>query len=165
MEHFDFPCRQHTLRRRWPRRILMCLFIVCETKFTIGESRTISHANDTQAHQVAPNPSPGRFSTETPLERERWLQIQGEQRRIERTSRRNRGAEKTTRDRGTGDWKQRHYERFTLSKSQISHGGRIGRKILRGRNYFCIFYSFELKLCRMVELCIPKNRVFFVFRF
>ena len=26
---------------------------------------------------------------------------------------------------------------------KIGHGGRIGRKILRGRNYFCIFYSFE----------------------
>ena len=60
---------------------LMCLFIVCESKFTIGESRTISHANDTQAQQVAPNPRPGRFSTETPLEWERWLQIQREQRR------------------------------------------------------------------------------------
>ena len=47
----------------------MCLFIVCESKFTIGESRiTISRANDTQAQQVAPNPSPGRISTETPLE-------------------------------------------------------------------------------------------------
>ena len=32
----------------------------------------------------------------------------------------------------------------------------MGRKILRGRNYFCIFYSFELKLYRMVELCIQK---------
>ena len=31
----------------------MCLFIVCESKFTIGESRTISHANDTQAQQGA----------------------------------------------------------------------------------------------------------------
>ena len=30
----------------------MCLFIVCETKFTIGESPTISHANETQAQQV-----------------------------------------------------------------------------------------------------------------
>ena len=59
----------------------MCLFIVCESKFTIGESRTISHANDTQAQQVTPNPCPGRFSTETPLERERRLQIQREQRR------------------------------------------------------------------------------------
>ena len=28
------------------------MFIVCETKFTIGESRTISHANETQAQQV-----------------------------------------------------------------------------------------------------------------
>ena len=62
----------------------MCLFIVCESKFTIGESRTISHANDTQAQQVAPNPRPGRFSAETPLERERRLQIQDEQRRRRR---------------------------------------------------------------------------------
>ena len=62
----------------------MCLFIVCESKFTIGESRTISHANDTQAQQVTPNPRPGRFSTETPLERERRLQIQREQRRRRR---------------------------------------------------------------------------------
>ena len=37
-----------------------------ETMFTIGESRIISHSNDTgqQAQQVAGNP---RFSTETPL--------------------------------------------------------------------------------------------------
>ena len=48
--------------------------------FTIGESRTVSHANDTQAQQVDPNPRPGRFSTETPLERERRPQIQREQR-------------------------------------------------------------------------------------
>ena len=54
----------------------MCLFIVCETMFTIGESRTISHAIDTQTQQMAPNPRPGRFSTETPLEQERRLQIQ-----------------------------------------------------------------------------------------
>ena len=57
--------------------------IACESKFTVGESRTISHANDTQAQQVAPNPRPGRFSTETPLERERRLQIQREQRRTQ----------------------------------------------------------------------------------
>ena len=36
---------------------LLCLFIVCETMFTIGESRTISSANYTQAQQVAPNRS------------------------------------------------------------------------------------------------------------
>jgi len=41
----------------------------------------------------------------------------------------------------------------------------MGRLNARPWNYFYIFYSFELKLCRMVELCIPKNRVFFVFRF
>ena len=73
--------RQERLRRRWPRRILMCLFIVCESKFTIGESRKTFHANVTQAQQVAPNPRPGRFSTETPLEWERRLQTQLEQRR------------------------------------------------------------------------------------
>ena len=38
----------------------------------------------TQAQQVAPNPRPGRFSTETPPERERRLQIQREQRRRRR---------------------------------------------------------------------------------
>ena len=76
--------RQHKLRRWWPRHNLMCLFIVCESKFTIGESRTISRANDTQAQQVAPNPRPGRISTETPLEWERRLQTQREQRRRRR---------------------------------------------------------------------------------
>ena len=65
-------------------RSLMCLSIVCESKFIIGESRTISHANDTQAQQVTPNPRPGRFSTEIPLERERRLPIQREQRRRRR---------------------------------------------------------------------------------
>ena len=75
--------RQHKLRRRWPRRNLMCLFIVCESKFTIGESRTISHANETST-QVAPNPRPGRISTETPLEWEHRLQTQREQRRRRR---------------------------------------------------------------------------------
>ena len=38
----------------------------------------------TEAQQVAPNPGPGRFSTETPLERERRLKIQREQRRRRR---------------------------------------------------------------------------------
>ena len=49
---------------------LLCLLIVCETMFTIGESRTISNPNDTelQAQQVPANPCRGRFSIETPLE-------------------------------------------------------------------------------------------------
>ena len=77
--------------------------------FTIGESRTISHANDTQTQQVAPDPCPGRFSTETPLERERRLQIQREHRRRrrqqetaeERKSLSTAKATPTTRDRET----------------------------------------------------------------
>ena len=63
--------RQQRLCCRLPRRIhvlfmkgCLCLFIVCETMFTIGKSRTIFNANDTQAQQVAPNPRQGRFSTE-----------------------------------------------------------------------------------------------------
>ena len=66
--------RQHRLCRRWPRRIidtrLLCLLIVCETMFAIGESRTISHPNDTelQAQQVPTNPRRERFSIETPRE-------------------------------------------------------------------------------------------------
>ena len=77
MEHFAFP-GNIDFAADDQRRILMCLFIVCETKFTIGESRTISHANDTQAQQVTPNPRPGRFSTETLLNRDRRLQMQHE---------------------------------------------------------------------------------------
>ena len=48
----------------------MCLFIVCETMFTIGDSRATSHGNDTEqkAQQVAANPYLGRFCTENPLE-------------------------------------------------------------------------------------------------
>ena len=43
----------------------MYLFIVCETMFTVGESRAISHASYTeqQAQQVAGNPRRRRFST------------------------------------------------------------------------------------------------------
>ena len=63
---------------------LLCLFIVCETKFTISESGTISHAKDTQAQQVAKIPDRGRFSTETFLERKRRLKIHREQRRRRR---------------------------------------------------------------------------------
>ena len=44
-------------------------------------SFSISHANGTQAQQVAPNPRPQRFSTETPLEREPRLQREQQRRR------------------------------------------------------------------------------------
>ena len=68
MEHFAFQGNidfaaddQHIIHER-----LMWLFIY-EARFTIGESRAISHSNDTgqQGQQVAGNP---RFSIETPLE-------------------------------------------------------------------------------------------------
>ena len=42
------------------------------------------------------------------------------------------------------------------------HGRPIGRKKLQPRNYFCTFYSFELKLCWMVELCILKKILCFL---
>ena len=59
--------------------------------FTIGESQAISHANGTEQQtqerriqQPAVNPRRGRFATETPLQRERRLEIQREQRRRRR---------------------------------------------------------------------------------
>ena len=76
MEHFAFPGNidfaaddQGAFSSIIHERLL-CLLIVCETMFTIGESRTISHPNDTelQAQQVPANPRRGRFSIETPLE-------------------------------------------------------------------------------------------------
>ena len=39
----------------------------------------------------------------------------------------------------------------------------MGCKEVHPRNYLCIFYSFERKLCGMVELCILKNPAFFCF--
>ena len=51
---------------------LTCLFIVCETMFTIGESYAISHANvaeqqtqERRIQQPAVNPRRGRFDSET----------------------------------------------------------------------------------------------------
>ena len=65
------------------------LFIVCQTMFTLCESRSISQTieRERQAQdqrfiqQVAGNPRWGRFTIETPLQRERGLEIQREQRR------------------------------------------------------------------------------------
>ena len=98
--------------------------IVCESKFIIGESRTIFHANDTQAQQVAPNTHRGRFSTKTPLEGERRPQIQREQRRRrcqQETAEQKEHCLAQRRQRrqletGTGDWNQRHYD-CSLSKT------------------------------------------------
>ena len=99
--------------------------------FTIGESRSIFHTNDTQAQQVAPNPHPGRFSVETPLERERLLQIQCEQRRRRRQQetaeqrehrlpqRRQCRQQETEEQKNRRLEYQRHYDHFTLWKTQI----------------------------------------------
>ena len=46
MEHFAFPGNIDFADHDQGFDVFtLCLFIVCETKFTIGESRTISHAN------------------------------------------------------------------------------------------------------------------------
>ena len=77
MEHFAFPGNidfaaddrddQGAFSCIIPERPL-CLLIVCETMFIIGESRTISHPNETelQAQQVPANPRRGRFER-TPI--------------------------------------------------------------------------------------------------
>ena len=55
-----------------------------------------------------------------------------------------------------------------LRDSLANEPGTLGQdtcKKLQGSNYFCIFYLFDLKLGVMVELCIPKKPMFFVFRF
>ena len=46
----------------------------------------------------------------------------------------------------------------------------VARRATRGqevapRNNFWVFYLIELRLCTMIELFIPKNRMIFVFRF
>ena len=54
------------------RKHSTCLFIVCETMFTVGESHAISHVNGTEQQtqelriqQPAVNPRRGRFDTKT----------------------------------------------------------------------------------------------------
>ena len=39
-----------------------------------------------------------------------------------------------------------------------------GHEAARSEN-FCVFYPIELKLCTMIELFIPNNRIVFVFLF
>ena len=66
---------------------------------------------------------------------------------------------------GHSEIQLRYYFIITPFYYYTKHGGRIGSKILLAKNYFCSFSSFELKLCRMVELCIPKNPIFVFFDF
>ena len=100
----------------------MWLFIVCEAKFTIGESRTISHANETQEQQVqklAQEDFPPKLLWKENADFKFSVNNEGEdinKNRAPSTAK----ATPPTRDRGTGDWNQRHYDRFTLWKTQIS---------------------------------------------
>ena len=79
---------------------------------------------------MTPNPRPGRFSTQTPLEREFRLKIQRKQRRRRRqqetaeqrerrlgiAQRRQRRQQKTGEQRNRRLEYQRHYDRFTCGK-------------------------------------------------
>ena len=113
-------------------KVLMCLFFVCETKFNIGESRTISHANETQTQQVqnlAQEDFPPKllwnenaeFKFSVNNERE---DVNKKPRSREHIAQHSEGNATYKRqspgDRGTGDWNQRHYDRFRLWKTQIS---------------------------------------------
>ena len=73
-----------TRRARWSRLIFsMCAWLSNRANW-VCQRVSFTELCRTQAQQVAPNPHPGRFFTETPLERERRLQIQREQRRRRR---------------------------------------------------------------------------------
>ena len=45
------------------------------------------------------------------------------------------------------------------------HAGPAEGTKLHARKNFCVFYPIELKLCTMIELFIPNNRIVFVFLF
>ena len=45
----------------------------------------------------------------------------------------------------------------------IYHGGYKWLLNCSPRNYFCSFYPFELQVCRRKNLCIPNNRMLFLF--
>ena len=46
-----------------------------------------------------------------------------------------------------------------------NHAGPAEGTKLHARKNFCVFYPIELKLCTMIELFIPNNRIVFVFSF
>ena len=43
------------------------------------------------------------------------------------------------------------------------HAGPAEGTKLHAQKTFCVFYPIELKLCTMIELFIPNNRIVFVF--
>ena len=59
-----FDCKRFPIDDQSIHEDLTCLFIVCETMFTIGESQAISHANVTEQkthEQPALNPLRGKI--------------------------------------------------------------------------------------------------------
>ena len=48
-------------------------------------------------------------------------------------------------------------------KTQVTHAGPGEGTKLHARKNFCVFYPIELKLCTMIEILIPNNRIVFVF--
>ena len=53
---------------------------------------------------------------------------------------------------------------FGVRNDYLHAGPGEGTK-LHARKNFCVFYPIELKLCTMIELFIPNNRIVFVFSF
>ena len=49
------------------------------------------------------------------------------------------------------------------NKTGFFHAGSALLLKLQYRNYFYSFNTFEPNVCRMVEFCIPNNRVLFCF--
>ena len=47
----------------------------------------------------------------------------------------------------------------------VLHAGPAEGTKLHARKNFCVFYPIELKLCTMIELFIPNNRIVFAFSF
>ena len=118
--------RQHRLCRRWPRfwcgyssSVKQSLLSVNHEQFPMQMKHKHFRCKTSPRKIFHRNSSGTRTSTSNSA----WTTK-------EKTSTRNRGAEgtslstakatPTTRDRGTGDWNQRHYDRFTLWKTQIS---------------------------------------------
>ena len=117
MEHFAFPGNidfaadyqgaWNRVYHRWITNNFPCKWHTSTTSGSKSSPRKIFHRNSSGAR--------------TPTSNSAWTTK-------EKTSTRNRGAEgtslstakatPTTRDRGTGDWNQRHYDRFILSKTQ-----------------------------------------------
>ena len=52
---------------------------------------------------------------------------------------------------------------FCESVPRLMHAGPGEGTKLHARKNFCVFYPIELKLCTMIEILIPNNRIVFVF--